>query len=119
MKGVQSNHDYAEPYAKQRACLIDSQDMLLLPSTFCTNNQHSQENLLNCAAKKSLASACQSNNKLAQQLRMVRINSCQNALEQSQQTYATVKRKSSNRTNASSLSQSTNFNQLLNQNNLE
>lgn len=118
LKGVQSNHDYAEPYAKQRACLIDSQDMLLLPGGFCSNNHHAPENgTLNfehALNKSNLACA----NK-GQQLRMVRINNgCPNALaEQVQQTYATVKRKPTNRTStATGLSgaQSANFNQLLN-----
>ena len=120
LKGVQSNHDYAEPYAKQRACLIDSQDMLLLSGgpAFCSNNHHQPENgALNfdhTLNKPNLTCA----NK-GQQLRMVRINNgCPNALaEQVQQTYATVKRKSTNRTGAAaglSGAQSANFNQLLN-----
>ena len=122
LKGVQSNHDYAEPYAKQRACLIDSQDMVLLPTgtTFCTNGHQSQQldNSLNYGLKK--ATANQTCNK-AQQLRMVRINNnCQSALaEQVQQTYATVKRKSTNqRTTGLTSAQSANFN-LLNQTSLE
>ena len=120
LKGVQSNHDYAEPYAKQRACLIDSQDMLLLPggATFCANNHHAPENgTLNFEHALNKANLACANK--GQQLRMVRINNgCPNALaEQVQQTYATVKRKPNNRTStATGLSgaQSANFNQLLN-----
>lgn len=128
LKGVQSNHDYAEPYAKQARCLIDSQDMVLLPAgTFCTNGQHQSQQQLDNAFNYALNKSTQNistnpNYNKAQQLRMVRINnSCQNALtEQIQQTYATVKRKSNNqRTNTGLKSaQSANFN-LLNQNSLE
>lgn len=120
LKGVQSNHDYAEPYAKQRACLVDSQDMILLPgNTFCTNGQHNSQDssLLNFNQVAGTLKNPNVNCNKASQLRMIRINNnCQSALteQQSQQTYATIKRKSTNRKTGLTSAHSANFNQLLN-----
>lgn len=136
LKGVQSNHDYAEPYTKQgRTCLIDSQDMVLLPAFTCANqhnldnttyNQNNNHNLKKQQApqppqQQSLTLTPTNNLNKAQQLRMVRINNnCQSALAEQTQTYATVKRKSSNqRTTGLSSAKSANFSTLLNQNDLE